>query len=200
MELRLFFIEQPSPSVLELLDRRIGSLACRQESIEGGRRLWITHIPETSSRPFLHARPFDIYVKSVRLSRSEIEEFRMGIGIAPVRCMICRSRDDDVASCEVLFAIVAEVISICHALLEIPEHVGRKMFHIASPDDDFDPRLFADFPGTVHEIAHETEEGDLMTVWLVDARWIRAFLAAGQLLLKAQKLGEFSRFSTLDYA
>ena len=195
MDLRLFFIEQPQASTLALLDRKISGLARRQEPIDGGRRLWVTHVPETATRPFLEARPFDIRVAPVRLSAAETEDFRIGVGAAPTRCMVCRSADDESATLEVLFAIAAEVMSHCAALLEITDGVGRRMFPIDPWECDFPAQLLDTFPGTVYEIAHETDEGDLAMAWLVDARWVRAWIGRHA----ERPSATVSRFASLDY-
>ncbi len=200
MRLRLFFTELPAESTLNALDRRLSALARSQEPIDGGRRLWITHIPETITRPFLHARAFDLFVSALRFSNAEIEDFRIGIGATPKRIMICHAPDDSPESLEICFAIAAEVMSRCAALLNISESLGKQMFHIKPPfDDEFPSHLLDDFPGSVYEVAHEKADGDLGLEWFVDARWLRSWSQQHYRHLDADAHSEVSRFSSLDY-
>ena len=200
MRLRLFFTELPAESTLNALDRRLSGLARSQEAIDGGRRLWITHIPETITRPFLHARAFDLFVSALRFSNAEIEDFRIGIGAAPKRIMICDSPDDSQESLEICFAIATEVMSRCAALLNINEALAKQMFHLKPPfDDEIPPHLLDDFPGSVYEVAHEKPDGDLGIEWFVDARWLRAWTQQHYQKNKSEEHSESSRFASLDY-
>lgn len=199
MDLRLFFTELPSNSVLTSLDKRIDALAKMQEPIDGGRRLWITHVPETITRPFLNPKPFDILVSALRFSNSEIEDFRMEIGVAPKRCMICRAHDETHATIEVLFAIVAEIMTRVPALLAINDELGRKMFRIHELEPEFPAQCLDDFPGCVYEVAHENSEGDLTVEWFVDGRWLKAWLTKKYLQSGNPRTSENSRFASLDY-
>lgn len=199
MDLRLFFTELPPASALHALDKRLDTLAKSQEYIDGGRRLWITHVPETVTRPFLHPKPFDILISALRFSASEIEDFRMEIGTEPKRCMICRTHDESHATIEVLFAIAAEIMTRTPALLAIDDKLGRKMFHIHALEPEFPTQCLDEFPGSVYEIAHENSEGDLNVEWLVDGRWLKAWLTQKYLQTGQTKTSENSRFASLDY-
>ncbi len=198
MDLRLYFTELPQPSVLAALDRRFETLARKQEPVDGGRRLWITHVPETSTRPFLNAKPFDIYVAPLRFSASQIEDYRIGIGVLPKRCMICRASDNAPDTAEVLFAISSEIMSRCAALLAIDESLGRRMFQIDERELEFPSQYLDNYPGCVYEIAHELDDGELQMEWFVDARWLQAWLARRH--SQSGSGQEFSRFSSLDYS
>ncbi len=198
MDLRLYFTELPANAALTALDKRLDHLAQKQEPLDGGRRLWITYVPQTRNRPFLHAKPFDIFVSPLRFSTSEIEDFRVGIGVVPKRCMICRAADDAADTIVVLFAIAVEIMSRCGALLRIDDKLGRKMFHIDERELDFPVICLDEFPGAVYEVAHETPDGELGLEWFVDARWICAWNERQNQNSNNSK--EFSRFASLDYS
>ena len=200
MRLRLFFTELPQESTLNALDRRLVAMARSQEAIGGGKRLWMTHIPETVTRPFLHARAFDLFVSALRFSNAEIEDFRIGIGVAPKRVMFCESPDDSPESLEISFALAFEVMSRTAALLNISEDLAKRMFRLKPPfDDEFPPHLLDDFPGSVYEVAHEKADGDLGVEWFVDAKWLRAWMQLHYKKPNEDERSETSRFSSLDY-
>ncbi len=198
MDLRLFFIELPPESVLAALDRRLETLARRQEAVSGGKRLWITHVPETQTRPFLHARPFDIFVSPMRFNSSLREDYRVGLGVEPKRCMICRAQDDSCENAEILFVLCAEIMAKCSALLGIDEKLGRLMFKIDERELEFPSQCLDEFPGCVYEVAHEMDDGDLGVEWFVDARWLKAWISKQHPLQSSHP--EASRFSSLDYS
>lgn len=198
MYLRLYFVEIPSESMFSAIDRRLETLARRQEPIEGGRRLWITHVPETQTRPFLHARPFDIFVVPMRFSNAQREEFRVSLGAEPKRCMVCRAMDDTLESMEVLFVLAAEIMARSASLLCLNEKLARQMFHIDEREIDFPVQCLDDFPGSVYETAHELEDGDLGIEWFVDARWLKAWISKQHPQNGLHSDG--SRFSSLDYS
>ncbi len=200
MDLRLFFTELPSAPTLNALDKRLDSMAKAQESLDGGRRLWVTHVPETITRPFLNPKPFDIFVSPLRFSASEIEDFRMEIGSVPKRCMICRAHDETHTTLEVLFAIVAEIMTRTPALLAIDDALGKKMFQIPEREPEFPAQCLDDFPGCVYEVAHENSEGDLTLEWFVDGRWLKAWLSKKYMQSGQTKTSENSRFASLDYS
>ncbi len=197
MELRLFFTQLPSEAMLIALDRRLSSLAGNQEALDNGKRLWITHVPETASRPFLHAKPFDMFVHPVRFSASQAEEFRVGLGCVPKRCMFCCSPDDSSDAQEVLFAIVMEVMALCPALMAIDERLGRTMFHVDERELEFSSQYLDEFPGGVYEVAHEKENGELGVEWLVNSVWLGAWRSKS--FRHCRQSADHSRFSSLDY-
>ena len=198
MYLRLYFVEIPSDSMFSAIDRRLETLARRQEPIEGGRRLWITHVPETQTRPFLNARPFDIFVVPMRFSNARREEFRVSLGAEPKRCMVCKAPDDTPECSEVLFVLASEIMARSASLLCLDEKLARQMFHIDDQELDFPAQCLDDFPGAVYEIAHELECGDLGIEWFVDARWLKAWIS--RLHPQNGLHPEVSRFSSLDYS
>ena len=198
MDLFLFFTELPQPQILNTLDKKLNSLSRSFEPIENGRRLWLTHVPDTATKPLLHPKPFEIRLSTLRLSSAEIEDFRVGLGVTPKRVMICHPPDDSAVSEQMMFAIAFEIVTKCNALLRIDDKTGLRMFNlIEKGEDEFPSQLLDDYPGSVYEVAHETCEGDLGVEWFVDSRWLHAWMSR-KYQRKSQN-SETSRFATLDY-
>lgn len=220
MDIRLIYREVPDAASCAALDRKFKNVSSVQESICGGRRLWLSHMPETVYRPFAKARPFDILVGGTRLSDGESEEFRMGMGAIPKRCLICRSHSKDSdGTCEqtvdarrdceenavvdVLFALALEIMTTTSALLCLDNAILKRMFGFDSrwpTDDDMWKAKISQYPGQIAEIAHECADGELWIEWIVDARWLRAWIDVRNRRRGDVSREEFSRFSSLDYA
>ena len=199
MNLFIFFCELPTQAALEALDRRLSTLAKTQDPLPNGKRLWITHVPETATRPFLHARAFDIFVAPIRFSTSEIEDYRVSLGQVPKRQMVCRCENDSPESLEVMFCLAIEVMTRMNAFLSLSEDLIRLMFHTTATDTDFLAQHLDDFPGLVYELAHEQSDGELRLEWFVDARWLRAWLSKQHHDAKFTPNSTTSRFASLDY-
>lgn len=199
MNLFIFFCELPTQAALEALDRRLSTLSKNQDPLPNGKRLWITHVPDTATRPFLHARPFDIFVSPIRFSNSEIEDYRVSLGQVPKRQMICRCDDDSPESLEVMFCLAVEVMTRMNAFMSLSEDLIRTMFHTEETDTDFLAQHLDDFPGLVYELAHEQADGELRLEWFVDARWLRSWLVKQHRDARFTPNSTTSRFASLDY-
>ena len=134
MDIRLIYREVPDTTSCAALERKLKSIAPVQESIDGGKRLWLSYMPETVYRPFAKPRAFDILVGATRLSDGEIEEFRMGMGTVPKRCLICRSfasgsrsSSEENTIIDVLFGIVFEIMTTTSALLCLDSATLRRI-------------------------------------------------------------------------
>ena len=64
-------------------------------------------------------------------------------------------------------------------------------------DESWKARIYR-YPGQISEIAHERSDGDLWVEWIVDARWLRAWIDAKNRHRGVEKNDEFSRFASLD--
>lgn len=218
MDIRLIYREAPDASCCAALDRKLRHIASAQEAIDGGKRLWLSRVPDAMCRPLANPRPFDVIVSAARLSDDEAEAFRLGLGAIPKRRMICRcyekpseigtdsesaqQREENTAI-DILFAIAFEIMTTTSALLCITGDLMHRMqgnSPLQMPDDDahWKSEIYR-YPGQISEIALEIGDGDLSVMWIVDARWLRAWtdernrrrgLCAGE---------KMSRFATLDY-
>lgn len=200
MDLELYFIELPAEAAIQALDRKLANLSPKIERLSEGQRLWVTHVPETSTRPFLIPKPFDILPRPLRLTNNALEEYRVGMGAAPQWHWTCRSHEDSEASCDVLLSIAIEIMSLCGALLCIDDPLGMKLFGPDALDDHFNTNVFAHYPGKAYEVAHETPDGDLCMTWFVNARWIRAWRKRHQIPETKNQTPESARFASLDYS
>jgi len=202
MDLELNLVSIPDETALGAVDRWLSSLARQETAIHGGRRLWLTHVPETAVRPFLEARPFDILVAPVYLGASAQEAYRMSLGAFPTRRVICRANDDSKTSLEILLVLATELMQRWRAYLCIDAALGRRLVSLPEHDDEFDGRCLSRFAGTVYEVAQELGEDELEMRWLVDVCWLRAFRAWRERRCpSSHDMGEpcFARFSSLDY-
>lgn len=210
MDIRLIYREVPDTTSCAALERKLKSIAPVQESIDGGKRLWLSYMPETVYRPFAKPRAFDILVGATRWSDGEIEEFRMGMGAVPKRCLICRSfasgsrsSTEENTIIDVLFGIVFEIMTTTSALLCLDSATLRRISGTdpawADDDDESWKAQIYRYPGQISEIAHERLDGDLWVEWIVDARWLRAWIDAKNRHRGVEKNDEFSRFASLDY-
>ena len=197
MDLCLYFMELPTGGALASLDRRLDKLSRVQEPVEHGRRLWITHLPETSSRPFLHAKPFDILVLPVCFSDSEIEDYRLGLGAEPKRRLICRGHEVIPAVVEVQFGLVSDIMASCASLLCLTPPLAARMLGADPMGDDMTISRLDSLPGSVFEVVHEDARGELHVEWYVDGTWLRAWMTARR--RNAQQPPVTSRFASLDY-
>lgn len=201
INIKLFYFSLPDASQLSALDKALERIAKKQEALGTGKRLWITSSPNHIYRPFLKARPFDMRVDSLSFSQSEIEEFRVSVGVAPKRRLSCSSQIDDRDSLGILLELALEIMQHTKAFLKLDDALARQLFEISAIEEEFPSQLLAHFPGNVYEVAHELADMGLSIVWLVDARWLRAYLFNKN---QALNLGEerqdiACRFATLDY-
>ena len=199
MNLFIFFCELPTQAALEALDRRLNAFSKTQDPLPNEKRLWITHVPETATRPFLHARPFDIFVAPIRFSSSEIEDYRVSLGQVPKRRMVCRCEDESPESLDVMFCLAVEIMTRMNAFLSVSEDLIRTMFQTEERDIDFLAQHLDDLPGSVYELAHEQADGELKLEWFVDAKWLRSWLAKRHRDARFTPNSTTSRFASLDY-
>ena len=200
MELKLFLPGQPPESAIHAMDKKLAGIAQSQEILDSGRRLWISRLPQTQMRPLLHAQPFDLMFKPLRLSNDEIEDYRVGIGAEPKHAIVCRNQADDKDTTMILFGLSLEIMTCTNALLSINPSLGQRMFHVpAFYGDDFPTHFLDDFPGSVYEVAHEGIDGILSIEWLVDAHWLRTWLSSTHRSFNKPDNPETARFASLDY-
>lgn len=210
MDIRLLYMELPTVAESGALDRKLKKIADVQEPLDGGKRLWITRIPETIYRPFATPKPFDILVGVPRLGDTQIEEYRMEIGTAPKRYIDCRSYEESSTAIEVLTALAREIMACTHAFMRIDRQLffrlaanfSREKCHSEFLDDSEIAAILQQFPGKLAEIAHEKENGDLVVEWIVDAHWLQAW--CDKMHRPSPEHGQvdreaFSRFASLDY-
>ena len=200
MELKLLVPNQPSHIDIHVIEKKVSGFSQSQEMLSNGCRFWISRLPQTQMRPLLHARPFDILSMPLRLSRDEIEDYRIGIGTEPKNLILCSTPDETEDAHFILFCLSLEVMTHTRALLMINPDLGHQMFDIpAFYGDDFPAGLLDDYPGSVYEIAHEGEEGDLIQEWLVDAHWMRSWLNHTHQKQNKSNSPQTERFASLDY-
>lgn len=197
--LNLYFLAIPDETATASMDKWLSSIAKNKSAADGGLRLWLTHVPETATRPFLNARPFDIVSLPVRLSPSAREEYQVSLGGTPKKHMVCRTEFDDDASFEVLLSIAFELMKRSgQGFLAIDNALGTKLLGPGKLGDPFELADMASYPGAAFEVAHEDDEGALDVSWYVDASWLNAWRKN-----RGRKMGPndaFSRFASLDYA
>ena len=200
MLIHLYYTALPSQQALNALDKKLSHIAKSQETIDGGKRLWITHVPETVSRPLLHPLPFDLLVFPLSLPSTLLEEYKISLGTAPKRCLLCRSADDSLPAFDILLALAREISTTTGAFLSIDDQLGYRMLGPDPLDDSFNINALHSFPGRVCEIVHETNDGDLNVEWFVDAPWLCAWLHHHYAPLNASRPSSASRFASLDYS
>jgi len=200
MELKLLVPNQPSHIDIHVIEKKLSGFSQSQEMLSHGCRFWISRLPQTQMRPLLHARPFDILSVPLRLSRDEIEDYRIGMGTEPKSLITCSTPDETDEARFILFSLSLEVMTHTHALLSVTPRLGHMMFDIpAFYGDEFPAHFLDDFPGSVYEIAHEGEEGELVQEWLVDAHWMRAWLSHTHQEQAKSSQSQTERFASLDY-
>ena len=132
------------------------------------------------------------------------------MGTVPKRCLICRSfasgsrsSSEENTIIDVLFGIVFEIMTTTSALLCLDSATLRRISGNdpawADDDDESWKAQIYRYPGQISEIAHERSDGDLWVEWIVDARWLRAWIDAKNRHRGVEKNDEFSRFASLDY-
>jgi len=197
--LHLYFLTVPDEAATAAMDKWLTSITKEKTVADGGIRLWLTHVPETATRPFLNARPFDLVSQPLRLSASEREEYQVSLGAAPKKHMICRTEFDDEASFEVLLSLAFELMKRTgQAFLAVDNALGTRLLGPGRLGDPFEIEMMESFPGAAFEVAHEDDEGALDVAWYVDARWLNAW--RNHRGKRANKSETFSRFASLDYA
>lgn len=199
MKLDIYFLAIPDEAASAAIDKWIASIAKNAEPLRLGMRIWLTHLPETATKPFLHARPFDIVTQPLKISASMREEYQVSLGASPKKHMTCCTEGDDDASFEVLVAIVLEIMKRTgRVFMSLDNDLGARMFGPGRLGDPFDVFKLESLPGAAYEVAHESDEGELSVEWFVDARWLRAWQQHKSM---SRNTGEtFSRFASLDYS
>ncbi len=198
MKLDVYYLVIPDEAALASMDKWISSVAKNSTATDGGIRIWLTHVPETATKPFLHARPFDLISKPVKISASVREEYQVSLGAAPKKHMICSMDGDDEAGFEVLMSIVLEVMKRTKQVyLSIDNDLGARLFGPGRFGEPFEVSKLKNLPGAIYEVAHEDDDGELSLEWFVDDRWMRAYQQSRKLVDKPTET--FSRFASLDY-
>lgn len=197
--LDLYFLSTPDETAIHAMDKWITSIARKKEATEGGLRVWLTHVPDTLTRPFLDARAFDIVTRPVRMCAAEREEYQVSLGAAPKKHMVCQTAYDDEASFEVLLTLALELLKRAgQAYLSLTPELAARLLGPGKFGETFDQSMLEKFPGAAYEVAHEDSDGMLTLEWFVDAGWLRAWKT-----YKAKPathvMETFSRFATLDY-
>lgn len=200
MLIHLYYTALPPQQALNALDKKLSHIAKSQEAIDGGKRLWMTHVPETASRPLLNPIPFDLLVFPLSLPCTLLEEYKLSLGTAPKRCLLCQTADDSLPAFDILLALACEISSTTGAFLSIDDQLGYRMLGPDPLDDSFNIHALHSFPGHVCEIAHETDDGDLRVEWFVDATWLCAWQHHHYAPRNTSPSSSYSRFASLDYS
>lgn len=197
--LDLYFLSMPDETATKSMDKWLASISRKQEATDGGLRVWLTHVPDTLTRPFLDARPFDILTLPIRMGASKREEYQVTLGAAPKKHILCRTMYDDAASFDVLLTIALELMKRSgQVFLSLNPDLAAKLLGPGKFGETFDQGMLEKFPGAAYEVAHEDDEGMLDLEWFVDAGWLRAWKMF-QSKPQAHAMETFSRFASLDY-
>lgn len=197
--LDIYFLSMPDETATKSMDKWLTSIARKKEMTDEGLRLWLTHVPDTISRPFLDARAFDIVTLPMRMGAAKREEYQVTLGAAPKKHMVCRTAYDDEASFDVLLTIALELMKRSgQVFLALSPELAAKLLGPGKFGEIFDQAMLEQFPGAAYEVAHEDDDGMLDLEWFVDAGWLRAWKMFKN-KPNARGMETFSRFASLDY-
>lgn len=201
MDINLVYFALPDASQLAALDKALERIAPKQDALGTSKRLWINASPNHMYRPFLKARPFELHVDRPQYTQSEIEEFRLSMGMVPKRRLTCTGPEEGEDNFGILLELALEVMQHTKALLKLNDDLARRLFKLPPDQDEFPSQLLAHFPGNVYELAQELDDMGLRVAWFVDARWLRAYLKREhqRLCSSEERQDPCCRFASLDY-